>query len=121
MTSVQLYETSVGTVDANGNLVLTISGPRRTRTWQGSLTIVGCPAGTQFSIAIGAQVYGTMNSPGPAGTFQLLIGQSLTATATGLTVGLSVTGILAGRDDPKELAIPWLGPTLVTSVNSGGP
>jgi len=121
VTSVQLYQTAFPVVAADGTVTLVIDGPRFNRTWQGTLSILGVPGGTPFAITVGAQAYGTLYAPGPGGPFQLLTGQRLVAQASGLTAGIIVEGILAGIDQPKEAATPWLGPTLVNSVALGIP
>jgi hypothetical protein len=117
---VQLYETSSGTVDANGNLTFTISGPRITRTWLGSLTFVGLPGGTLINVSVGAQAYGQMSAPGPGGLFELLHGISLVATTSGLTPGLQATMVLAGADFPANQAPPYFGPSLITATATAG-
>lgn len=122
MTSfVQLYATQIANADASGNVTITINGPRLNRTWLGSLTLLGAPQGTGFTVSVGAQKYGTLYSPGPGGLFELMTGQNLVATASGLTVGTQVTALLAGADYPKDQAPPYFGPVLVTAVSSGGP
>jgi hypothetical protein len=121
VTSVQLYQTAQATADASGNASLKFPGPGLTRTWQGTVTILGSTQGTPWSISIGAQAFGLLYSPGPSGPYQLLSGQILTATTTGLMPGDQFTAILSGIDDPREEATPYTGPTIVTSVALGGP
>lgn len=119
--SVQLYKTASATVAVDGSANISFNGPGFGRTWQGTVTILGSPQGTQWTISVGAQGFGESYAPGPAGPYQLLTGQTLTAAATGLTPGLQCTAILSGIDDPKENATPYTGPTIVTSVALGGP
>ena len=110
--SVQLYQIAQGVADANGNLTMTIRGPFLSRTWQGTISIIGAPQGSEFDVTVGAQLTGTMNAPGPAGPFQLLTGQNLVVTGVGLTVGLTCTLVLTGVDDPKENPTPYTGPSI---------
>ena len=123
MTFAPLYETSQATVDANGNVTLTIFGPRLDRVWMGTLTINGATSGVPFQVTVGAQPFGTVLAPGPGGPFQLFRGINLTLAASGtaMTQGTLITAVLAGTDFAKETAPPYIGPTSVTSVNSGGP
>jgi len=119
--SVQLYQTLGATADSTGNCTMKINGPGFGRTWQGTVTILGSPQGTEWTISIGAQSFGQIYAPGPAGPYQLLTGQTLQLSASGLAVGTKCTAIFSGVDDPKEAATPYTGPTITTSVTLGGP
>lgn len=121
MTSIQLYQTAQATADSGGNASFKFPGPGLTRTWQGTVTILGATQGTPWTISIGAQAFGILYAPGPSGPYQLLHGQILTATTAGLTAGAQFTAILSGVDDPSQEATPYTGPTIVTSVALGSP
>ena len=128
MTSIQLYETAVATVQSSGAVTLTLNGPRFNRTWQGTVTILGAPSGSEFTVNVGAQNFGVLYAPGPAGPFQLLTGQNLqlTATLAATLAGSQITMILSGVNDPADRATPYVGPSIpasltVTSSASGGP
>ncbi len=116
-----LYESTQAAVPAGGAVTLTIEGPRIDHVWMGTLTINGATAGASFSVTVGSQQFGSVLAPGPGGPFQLFRGIKLVATATGLTPGALITAVLAGTDFKKDAAPPYIGPTSVTSVNSGGP
>lgn len=115
--SVQLYQTATVTTDAMGNAQLKFGPPRVNRIWQGTVQVLNSPQGTQWTVAVGLQQFGYLFAPGPAGPFQLLNGQTLTLTTTGLTPGDTYTAVLSGVDDPSENPSPYTGPTIVTSVS----
>lgn len=128
MTSIQLYESATGIVQADGSVTMVLNGPRLNRVWQGTVTVLGSPSGSQFTVNLGAQNFGVLYAPGPAGPFQLLTGQNLqlTATLAATLAGSQITMILSGVNDPADRATPYVGPSIpasltVTSSASGGP
>ncbi len=119
--SVQLAQTGTGTADSNGDVTISFPIPMVNRTWQGTVSIVNAPAATQFNVKIGNQLYAILYAPGPAGPFQILSGQKLELTATGLTARTQYIAVLSGVDDPADNATPYTGPTAVTSITLGYP
>ena len=121
MTSIQLYESATGIVQASGAVTLTLNGPRFNRTWQGTVTVLGAPSGSEFTVNLGAQNFGVLYAPGPAGPFQLLTGQNLQLTATLATTlaGSQITMILSGVNDPADRATPYVGPSIPGTLTSG--
>lgn len=116
MTSVQLYETASSIATLLGNVTLQFHGPGFGRTWQGTVSVLASPQGTEWTVSIGAQAFGVLNAPGPAGPYQLLTGQTITLTAAGLTAGVQYSAILSGGDYAKDEAPPYGGPTIVNAV-----
>lgn len=119
MTTVQLYETASSVANPLGNVILQFPGPGFGRTWQGTVSVLGSPQGTEWNVSIGAQAFGTINAPGPGGPYQLFAGQSITLSAAGLTAGSQYSAILSGGDYSKDDAPPYGGPTIVNSVVAG--
>jgi hypothetical protein len=128
MTSIQLYESATGIVQADGSVTMVLNGPRLNRVWQGTVTVLGSPSGSQFTVNLGAQNFGVLYAPGPAGPFQMMAGQNLELTATLATTlaGEQITMILSGVNDSVDSPTPYTGPSIpasltVTSSASGGP
>ncbi len=119
--SVQLYQTAYGVVDSIGKITLSMQGPPLNRVWQGTLSIIGSVLGVQFTVSIGNQASSIFFAPGPAGPYQLLHGQTISLTATGLISGTSYTAVFVGVDDPSEGATPYVGPIIAASGSSGAP
>ncbi len=119
--SVQLNETASAVANASGDVTLKFPIAKVNRTWQGTVSILNAPAGSQWTLSVGNQPFATVYAPGPAGPFQILSGQVLSLSATGLTAGDQYTAVLSGVDDPSTKATPYTGPTAVTSITLGYP
>lgn len=109
MTSVPLMSSKSATT-VFGDLTITFPLVPVGRTWQGSVSVPTAPPGAQISVAVGGITLGLMYAPGPFGPLQLLSGQSLSLTATGLPPGATYTAILSGIDEPSGSASPYFGP-----------
>lgn len=116
-----LYQTTSAVADVNGNVDIYFAGPGSGRVWQGTISIILGPAGTDFVLTIGGQKFGVINSPGPGGPFQFLPNQSVNISASLVTPGTTFSAIISGVDDPQESATPYTGPFAVTSVSTGSP
>ncbi len=119
--SLRLYQVASGTADANGNVSLVFNGPGSGRVWQGGISIVSGTVGTLFTLTIGGQPWGAINSPGPGGPYQVWSGQDIELSATKVKPGQSFVAVMSGVDDPENGVTPYTGPIAVSSVSTGSP
>ena len=119
--SVQLFQSSSATADANGNVSLAFPSAPQGRVWQGSISIIEGPAGQSFTLMVGGSKFGAITSPGPGGPYQFVSSQSISLTATLVTPGTTFVAVLSGTDDSVEAPTPYTGPVAVSTVSTGSP
>lgn len=95
---------------ADGTATFVFESPLRDHYWSGSVQIPAAPGSSSTSIIIGTNQWTPLI--GSAGTgVQILEGEQMTLSASGLTAGISYTANLIGQDNTAPDVPDYVGPS----------